>query len=181
MRSRASRSPSVDRRHRGRGGGGESVALGCGQGGWGEKGERWRPAPFMVARGCDRVGRRRGVRGSAPHGVENREERGGPRRGGGWLGRSASAPDQWEGRRSHRVTGEGGGARAANRHDRVTSGPSGQRLGAGGSERERGNVTRGADRWARLHSAGRFDFKPIQTKSKYSKRFKQIQNSPNID
>jgi hypothetical protein len=69
------------------------------------------------------------------------------------------------------VKEEGGGAwetlaRAADRRDRATTGPSGQRLGAGGSERERGSVARGADRQARQHSAGRLCFKPIHTESK---------------
>jgi hypothetical protein len=39
----------VDKRRRGRGGGGESAALGRGRGGWGEKGELRRPTWFMVA------------------------------------------------------------------------------------------------------------------------------------
>jgi hypothetical protein len=63
------------------------------------------------------------------------------------------------------VTEEGGGARAmlaraADRRDRATTGPSGQRLGVGGSEREQGSVAIGADRWARQHSAGQPGFKP---------------------
>jgi hypothetical protein len=36
------------------GGGGESATLGRGLGGWGKKGERRRPAPFMVTRGRGR-------------------------------------------------------------------------------------------------------------------------------
>jgi hypothetical protein len=38
------------------------------------------------------------------------------------------------------------GARAAGRRGQATTGPGGQRLGAGGSEREWGNAARGADR-----------------------------------
>jgi hypothetical protein len=80
------------------------------------------------------------------------------------------------GRRCCRVTGEGDGARAADRRDRTTSGPGGQRLGAGGSEREQGSVAWGTDRWARQDNAARFGFKPIQTKSKiFSNRFKILQ------
>jgi hypothetical protein len=42
----------------------------------------------------------------------------------------------------------------------VTTGPSGQRLGAGGSEREQGSAVRGADWRPRQHSADRLGFKP---------------------
>jgi hypothetical protein len=68
----------------------------------------------------------------------------GPRRGGGQLEQPTIAP----GRRARVAPlphDRGGGgtratrAREAGRRDQVTSGPSGQRLGVGGSERERGN------------------------------------------
>jgi hypothetical protein len=39
----------------------------------------------------------------------------------------------------------------------------GQRLGAGGSEREHGSAARGADQQAQQHSTGQLGFKPIQT------------------
>jgi hypothetical protein len=68
--------------------------------------------PFMAARWCGGE-ERQGVPRSAPHGGrEAGEERGGP--------------------------GHGGGQRAADRRDRATTRPGGQRLGAGGSEREQG-------------------------------------------
>jgi hypothetical protein len=97
--------------------------------------------------------------------------------GEGPAPRSAARSDrQWppavgRGRRCCCVTGEGGGvrvtlARAGDRRDWATTGPSRQRLGAGGSERERGSVARGADQRARQHSAGRLCFKPIHTESK---------------
>jgi hypothetical protein len=61
----------------------------------------------------------------------------------------------------------------ADRQDWATSGPDGQRLGAGGSERERGSAERGAERWAWQHSATRFGSKPnqkyFQTESKFFK------------
>jgi hypothetical protein len=47
---------------------------------------------FYGGPGSRQIGKGQGVRGSAPRRGENREERGGPRRGGGQLGRPASAP-----------------------------------------------------------------------------------------
>jgi hypothetical protein len=71
----------------------------------------------------------RGARGSASCGGENGEERGGPGRGRGQLGRPATALD--------RRTGEGGGARVT-RRERLTggTGDSGARWPAAVCERE---------------------------------------------
>jgi hypothetical protein len=83
------------------------------------------------------------------------------------------------------TTGEGGGARAtlareADRRDRETMVPDGQRLGAGGSERERGTMAQGANRRAWQHSASRPGFKHSSNRLKQFKRFKRIQNCPNF-
>jgi hypothetical protein len=85
-----------------------------------------------------------GVWGLAPRGGENGAERGGPRRGGKQLGWPASAPS-WRarvaplpcdrrGRRGASDAGVSGGQAGPG-----DVGPGGQRLGAGGSERERGS------------------------------------------
>jgi hypothetical protein len=69
------------------------------------------------------------------HGGRRRRGEGALRSGRQWP------PAVRRGRRCCCVTEEGGGARAmlaqaADRRDRATTGPSGQRLGVGGSERE---------------------------------------------
>jgi hypothetical protein len=114
----------------------------------------------------------RGVLGSAPCG--GREA--GKREGasivvGDSLGSWHRPLAGWPGRRRCCVIEEGGGARAtqalaADRRDRATAGLGGQRLGAGGSEREQGSTVRGVDRQAQQHSAARLGFKSIQTESK---------------
>jgi hypothetical protein len=78
---------------------------------------------------------------------------------GRWA-RAAPLPRDRGGRRA-RVTR----ARAANRRDRASSGLSGND-GVRERVREWGSAARGADRWARQHSATWFGFKPIQTESK---------------
>jgi hypothetical protein len=129
----------------------------------GSRGFLWRPGG---AGGEEKGGR--GVWGSAPRERENREERKGPGRGGGQLGRPHQPPTG--GRCRCRAIGEGGGARAtlaraADRQGRATAGPSGSD-GVRERVREWGSVARAADRRARQHSAARFGFKPIQTESK---------------
>jgi hypothetical protein len=82
MRTAVARSPVWMRGVKGGGGGGESATLGHGRGGWGERGERWWPEPFMAARwhrwrGKTVVGPEFGAMWR-----ENGEERGGPRAAG---------------------------------------------------------------------------------------------------
>jgi hypothetical protein len=79
------------------------------------------------------------------------EEIGGPECSRGQLRRPTSAPGRWA---------QATLARAADRRDRATTGPGGQRLGVGGSEREWGSAVRGADRRAWQHSAGPPGFIP---------------------
>jgi hypothetical protein len=62
----------------------------------------------------------------------NEEERGGPRRVGDSSGCWHWPPAGGRVWRRCHATGEGDGARAAGRWDRATTGPGGQRLGAGG-------------------------------------------------
>jgi hypothetical protein len=90
--------------------------------GKGEKRDGRQPMPFMVApRGGG------GVRGRCHMEGGNREERGGPGRGG-------DSSSSWHrppaGGRGGAVVAQQG--RAADRQDRATMGPGGQRLGVGG-------------------------------------------------
>jgi hypothetical protein len=131
----------------------------------------WRSTPFYGGSAAQAESKGAGVRGSAPRGGENGEERGASGKVGNSSGGRHRPPAGGCGWRRCRVTGEGGGARATwaravDKRDRATSVPGGQRLGAGGSETKQGSAVRGADRRARQHSAARFGFKPIQTESK---------------
>jgi hypothetical protein len=129
----------------GGGGGGESMAVSVDEGDKAKKGNDggrrllWRPG------GAGGEEKGLGVRGLAPRGGENGAERGGPRRGGkqlgwpasapSWRARVASLPCDRRGRRGASDAGVSGGQAGPG-----DVGPGGQRLGAGGSERERGSV-----------------------------------------
>jgi hypothetical protein len=95
--------------------------------------------------------------------------------------RPAVAPTIRRGRRCCCMTEEGGRARAraADKRDRATAGPGGQRLGAELSERERGSMARGVGSPGSTVPTDRV-LNPIQTESNYSKWFKRIQNCPSF-
>jgi hypothetical protein len=123
------------------GGGGERSGWGRKTGRKGERGRRW-----LLWRPGGAGGEEKGA-GGPGFGVTwmgkwGRER--GPRRGGGQLEQPTIAPGRWA-RVAPLPHDRGGGrtratrARETGRRDQVTSGPSGQRLGVGGSERERGN------------------------------------------
>jgi hypothetical protein len=96
---------------------------------------------FMVARWSGRRGKwGRGVRGSALRGGKNGEERGGPRARQGIAQRPALAPGRQA--RAQPLPRDRGGRRGMS------------------------DSARAVDRRVRQHSAARFIFKPIQTKSK---------------
>jgi hypothetical protein len=146
-----------------------------------EKGERGQQSVAFEGAQVRRPAREKGGGlglGTTWRGKWGRER--GPRHGGGSLGGRHRPSAGWHGWRRCRATGEGGGAgaertRAADKQDRAMSGPGGQWLGVGGSEREWGSTARGADRWARQNSAAQFSSK---SNKKYSK---WIQNSANFD
>jgi hypothetical protein len=58
------------------------------------------------------------------------------------------------------------------------NGPGGQRLGAGGSERERGSAAWGTDWHARQHSASRPGFKPDSNRLKQFKKVQTVSKLP---
>jgi hypothetical protein len=151
--------------------------------GWGRKTERIGSGVgglrlLKVLRCAGQRGKAEGGPGSAPRGGREAGKREGAPGAAGIAqaaGPSAGGHQRWH----CGAIGEGGGARAADGRDRVTTGNGGQRLGAGrvrGSGAvQHGALTGGPDNTV---PAGRV-LNPIQTDSNNSKRFKRIQNCPN--
>jgi hypothetical protein len=112
-----------------------------------EEGKRGRrPTTFEGARVHGAAREKGGGRLGAVWGQE-KERRGGPCIAVGSVERLVAGPGHRAWRRRCCAIEESGGARAtlareADRRDQATTGPGGQRLGVGGSERERGSTVR---------------------------------------